>query len=296
MKSKLFAFSAMVAAAIARLDAADPAPAAPAPTPTPANAPADAAPAAVSPVTAELTSIVQKVKAKLQAGTTTEEGLSDELKAFDALLDAHKGEKTEEVAQVLWMKALLYVQVFQNLDTAETLFTQMKNDFPGTEMAKHADEILPMLAKQNESAKMEASLKPGEVFPDFSEKDLEGDPLSLSQHKGKVVLIDFWATWCGPCVNELPNVLAAYQKFHDKGFEIVGISLDKDKAQLESFTKEHKMTWAQYFDGLGWENKLSTKYGITSIPATFLVGTDGKIVAKNLRGPALEAELAKLLK
>jgi thiol-disulfide isomerase/thioredoxin len=99
--------------------------------------------------------------------------------------------------------------------------------------------------------KLQAGLKPGVVFPDFNEKDLAGEPLSIAKFKGKVVLVDFWATWCGPCRGELPNVLAAYKKYHDKGFEIIGISLDRDENALKSFIKENGMVWPQYFDGLG---------------------------------------------
>ena len=131
-------------------------------------------------------------------------------------------------------------------------------------------------------------LNVGKKFPDFAEKDLAGNPLSLSAYKGKVVLVDFWATWCGPCVGELPNVLAAYKKYHGQGFEIVGISLDEDQAKLTSFLKEQGMTWAQFFDGKGWENKLAVKYGVESIPASFCSTGKGTIIAKNLRGPALD--------
>jgi peroxiredoxin len=142
----------------------------------------------------------------------------------------------------------------------------------------------------------ESNLAVGKPFPAFAEQDLDGKPLSLANYKGKIVLVDFWATWCGPCVNELPNVIAAYEKFHGKGFEIVGISLDQQRDKLTEFIKENKVTWAQYFDGQGWQNKLAQQYGINSIPATFLVDGDGKIIAKNLRGEALSAKLATLLK
>jgi peroxiredoxin len=97
-------------------------------------------------------------------------------------------------------------------------------------------------------------------------------------------------------VGELPNVLAAYEKFHPKGFEIIGISLDQKRDALTDFIKENKVPWAQYFDGLGWNSKLGQQYGINSIPATFLLDGEGKIIAKGLRGPDLQAKLATLLK
>ncbi len=125
--------------------------------------------------------------------------------------------------------------------------------------------------------------------------DLNGVEVDLEKMKDKVILVDFWATWCGPCVAEMPNVIAAYEKYKDKGFEIVGISLDDDKAAVEKFIADHKMAWPQYFDGKGWENELAQHFGIRSIPATFLVGKGGKIVASNLRGPALEAGIEEAL-
>ena len=108
-------------------------------------------------------------------------------------------------------------------------------------------------------------------------------------------MIDFWATWCGPCVGELPNVLAAYEKYHAKGFEILGISLDQDKGAFEKFIADRKMTWRHYFDGKGWQNEVAQLYGVNSIPATYLIGPDGKIVAVGLRGEALGRQLAKML-
>ena len=257
------------------------------------------APATAEPKDAKLESqmmaLVEKIKAKLSAGVRTEAGLADELKGFDALLAAHKDEKTEEVGQVLMMKALLYVQVLNNFEKGQQLFTQVKDEFPGTQVSKAAEGILVKLDLQKASLAVQAALKPGAPFPECNEKDINGAPLSISGLKGKVVLVDFWATWCGPCVAELPNVLAAYAKYHAQGFEIVGISLDRSEDALKTFVKEKGMTWAQYFDGQGWDSKLGKQYGVTSIPATYLLGRDGVIVAKDLRGPALEAELARLL-
>jgi len=149
--------------------------------------------------------------------------------------------------------------------------------------------------KESPGAKIQAGLAVGTQFPDFNEKDLAGKSLSISNYKGKVVLIDFWATWCGPCVGELPNVLKTYQKYHGKGLEIIGVSLDQDQAKLASFIQQKGVTWQQFFDGQGWHNKLAVKYGIESIPATFLLDGQGKIIAKDLRGEALDQAVGAAL-
>ncbi len=244
---------------------------------------------------AELKELIGKVQTKLKEGQKTEKDLNAELKEFDALLAKHKDEKTDDVAQIAIMKAMLYLQVFEDNDKGLPMLKKIKSDFPETEAGKKVDEMIASLEKQGESKKIQNGLVVGAKFPDFSEKDLEGKPLSIANYKGKVVLVDFWATWCGPCVSELPNVLKAYEKYHAKGFEIIGISLDSKEDALTKFIKTKNMTWPQYFDGKGWANKLAGVYGVGSIPATYLLDGEGKIVAKNLRGPALEAELAKLL-
>ncbi len=264
--------------------------------PSPAPAPSPTAEAA-KPTTVEdqLRTLVGKVQQKIQSGQRDEAAFADDLKAFEALLAEHRGEKTDAVAQVALMRAALYLEVFQNYAKSAELLNQLIADFPGTQPAASAAQVVKQLEGQKAVLEIQAALKPGAAFPDFQEKDLSGQPLSLGKFKGKVVLVDFWATWCGPCVAELPNVIAAYEKYHGKGFEIVGISLDESEERLKSFIAERKMTWAQYYDGKKWENKLGQKYGVNSIPATYLLDRDGKIIAKDLRGEALEAELQKLL-
>ncbi len=243
----------------------------------------------------QLVALVEKVQAKLKAEKRTEADLADELKEFDALLAEHKNVKTEEVARILLMKAMLYLQVFQQPDKGVPMVRQLQKDYPDTEVAKRADSLLASIERQAEATKTKSQLVAGADFPNFEEKDINGKPLSIAAYKGRVVLVDFWATWCGPCVTELPNVLKAYEKYHSKGLEIVGISLDESEEKLRAFIKKENMSWAQFFDGKGWSNKLAGRYGVNSIPATYLLDKQGKITAKDLRGEALLAELEKLL-
>ena len=246
-------------------------------------------PAPPNPVLTQLHELISEVQVKLKDGKKSESDYTVELKKFDDLIAAHASEKSDAVAQVLYMKAMLYLQIFDNNAKGVELIKRVKTDYPDTQLGKNVDKILDSMAKQAEAKKKhDEMIAVGKEFPDFSEKDISGQPLSVASFKGKVVMIDFWATWCGPCRAELPNVISTYKKNHGQGFEIIGVSLDSDREKLDAFLKKQDgMTWAQYFDGQGWHNKLAEKYGIESIPATVLIGKDGKIIASDLRGEKL---------
>ncbi len=164
--------------------------------------------------------------------------------------------------------------------------------------------IVAMLLAGNVFAQTAVSTAPGvgQKALAFTEKSTKGDAIAVPEgFKGRLIMLDFWATWCGPCRAELPNLVKVYDEFHAKGFEIVGISLDNEKTmpKLAPFTEENKMPWPQIADGLGWKAALAQKYDVHSIPAAWLIdGTTGLVVAEKneLRGAALRDTVDRCLK
>ena len=159
---------------------------------------------------------------------------------------------------------------------------------------KYEDTEPEATARLNEMLKTSASFITGGEAPDFTMNTPDGVPMKLSDHRGKVLLVDFWASWCGPCRRENPNVVAAYKKYHDKGFDVLGVSLDKDKERWVQAIEKDGLLWHHVSDLKSWQNEAAKLYGVSSIPATVLLDAEGRIIARNLRGPQLEAKLMEI--
>jgi peroxiredoxin len=172
--------------------------------------------------------------------------------------------------------------------TLEPLFKQLSLWLRNTQVGKE-------LAKKLYETSLTSI---GAVAPDFTQNDVNDQPVKLSDFRGKYVLLDFWASWCGPCRAENPNVVKAYEKYKDKNFTVLGVSLDqpgKKEAWLTAIQKD-ELPWTQVSDLKFWNNAAAKLYGINAIPQNFLIDPAGRIIAKNLRGEALEQKLAALIK
>jgi peroxiredoxin len=183
------------------------------------------------------------------------------------------------------LAVIRYTQLSDDVNKADQLFNSLDPLVRTTDMGNYIGQ---QIADNKRNGV-------GTVLEDFSQPDTAGNPVSLSSLRGKYVLVDFWASWCRPCRQENPNVLANYQKFKDKNFTVLGVSLDKAKpAWLEAISQDG-LTWNHVSDLQGWSNSVAQQFKIQSIPQNFLIGPDGKVIAKNLRGPALERKLQQLL-
>jgi len=199
----------------------------------------------------------------------------------------------------------LYFTSFLRMDKYpaenKAVLDRMQKEIPNSsytqEMVTQYNTIQQQIKAQEASKKAEGSTAIGTVAPDMAFTSPDGKTLKLSDLRGKVVLVDFWASWCRPCRMENPNVVAAYKKFKDKGFTIYSVSLDQDGGKWKDAIQQDGLIWPDHVSDLkGWQSEAARLYGVQGIPAQFLLDKDGKIIAKNLRGEQLEQALSDLLK
>ncbi len=172
----------------------------------------------------------------------------------------------------------------RTIEEAEPVFYALSPRIRATQAGKQIDELI----------KAHHSLKIGSKAPDFAQPNINGQAVKLSSLQGKIVLLDFWASWCVPCRQEIPNLVKQYEKYKDKGFEILSVSVDTKRDLWLKALDQEKMAWTQLLDTKGDEKAAAKLYGVTGIPATFLVDKDGKLISTNLRGEELNKKLAEL--
>ena len=190
------------------------------------------------------------------------------------------------------------LQMMHRYEDMLQVFNELEKQEPqNRSVARKLAEIHEMLGNVELAKEYREKAEPvlallGKIVPNFFATDLDGNPISLQQYRGKVVLLDFWAVWCGPCIAEMPNVKKVYDTYKDKGFEVIGVSLDTDETRLRDYLKENEIPWRQVFSGQGWQSPVAQKYGINAIPAPWLIDRDGTLITHQARGRNLEQLVA----
>ncbi len=224
--------------------------------------------------------------------TTTKERRDEIIKLFNEtetkFADAAKKFVNENTDNIVG--AYVFTNIYSNYEPNEldALMAQAGDEFKNDAIVKRIVEVL-------EKGKLRTV---GRKYTDFAQPDKNGNIHHLSEYvsKSKYLLVDFWASWCGPCRAEMPNVKAAYEKYHAKGFEVLGVSLDNNKDKWLNAIETLGLPWQHLSDLKGWQCEASSIYGVQGIPCTMLIAQDGTIVATDLRGEELEKKLAELLK
>ena len=253
------------------------------------NAPA----APASTLAPELHAIIDRINGKISNNTISPADLAPDLKALDELPGKHPADSVDDLAYVLTQEAEVYMQVLRDPTMTQKTLQRLVHDYPASKFTPLELENLKKLEPAIALQQTRAGLTNGVVFPDFQGKDLSGNPVSVGGLKGKIVLLDFWATWCPLCCQEMPAIAAAYKKYHSQGFEIIGINQDDDATAAGRFVKENQLAWPQYLDG---DKKLAMKYGVEALPTNYLLDGQGRIIATGLLGEEIGEAVGKTLK
>ena len=232
--------------------------------------------------------ILQKQAAEIEQ---TQQKFEDEVKK--------RGAAAKDPLLALYFTSFLRMDKYgaENKQVLDRLQKEIPTSTYTQEMTQQYATMSQQIKAQEMAKNAESVTAVGSVAPDMTFNSPDGKPLKLSDLRGQIVLIDFWASWCRPCRMENPNVVAAYKKFKDKGFTIYSVSLDQDGSRWKDAIAQDGLIWPNHVSDLkGWQSEAAKLYGVQGIPAQFLLDKDGKIIAKNLRGEDLEKKLAELLK
>lgn len=232
--------------------------------------------------------IYQKVKAAREAG---DEEMADEL-----------NKQREVIFDEIKEYQMSFIKSNPGSYASPTILRSVIYGMGGEELESHINELEPEIRETKlimdliDRVEVLKAVAIGEIAPDFTQNDQDGNPITLSEVVGpKLLLLDFWAAWCGPCRRENPNIVAVYKEFNDKGFDVFGVSLDRDKEDWLKAIEEDNLTWKHVSDLQYWSNAAAKMYAVNSIPANFLLDEEGRILATNIRGDELREKVVEIL-